>query len=172
MGRVRRPGRAGRPSRGPGTTSSSTRPRPLARQIVGAPDRGPAASLPEPVGALDGRRPAAPAATCARFYTVAAGQTVSLIGAGARALSRWASGRTSSSGRVLDYALVTMLALLPAIALLPLGGAVADRLDRRRIMLACDGVSARGHRDRWSILLGWAGWRSGRSGSSPGCCRR
>lgn len=75
------------------------------------------------------------------FYTVAFGQTVSLVGSaiGSFALGVWAYQR---SGRTFDYALVTMLALLPTIALLPVGGALADRLDRRRIMLACDGLSA------------------------------
>ncbi|GHJ42782.1 hypothetical protein Cs7R123_01240 [Catellatospora sp. TT07R-123] len=75
------------------------------------------------------------------FYIVAFGQTVSLVGSaiGSFALGVWAYQR---SGRTFDYALVTMLALLPTIALLPVGGALADRLDRRRIMLACDGLSA------------------------------
>ncbi|GIH02947.1 hypothetical protein Rhe02_10140 [Rhizocola hellebori] len=75
------------------------------------------------------------------FYTVAFGQTISLIGSaiGSFALGVWAYQR---QGAMFDYALVTMLALLPTIALLPLGGAVADRFDRRRIMIACDGVSA------------------------------
>ncbi|MFJ4670715.1 non-ribosomal peptide synthetase/MFS transporter [Kitasatospora purpeofusca] len=75
------------------------------------------------------------------FYLVAAGQTVSLIGSALTsfALGVWAYQR---SGRVLDYALITMLAMLPAIVAGPLGGAVADRIDRRRVMLACDAVSA------------------------------
>ncbi|MGI5183219.1 non-ribosomal peptide synthetase/MFS transporter [Dactylosporangium sp. CA-152071] len=75
------------------------------------------------------------------FYLMAAGQTASLIGA---ALSSFALGvwAYQQHGRVADYALVTMLALLPSILLLPLGGAVADRLDRRRIMLACNGAGA------------------------------
>ncbi|MFB7383838.1 MFS transporter, partial [Kitasatospora purpeofusca] len=75
------------------------------------------------------------------FYLVAAGQTVSLIGSALTsfALGVWAYQR---SGRVLDYALISMLAMLPAIVAGPLGGAVADRIDRRRVMLACDAVSA------------------------------
>jgi MFS family permease len=72
---------------------------------------------------------------------MAAGQSISLVGAALSsfALGVWAYQR---SGRVADYALVTMLALLPAILLLPLGGAVADRVGRRRIMLACNGIGA------------------------------
>ncbi|MBV1850666.1 non-ribosomal peptide synthetase/MFS transporter [Catellatospora tritici] len=75
------------------------------------------------------------------FYTVAFGQTVSLVGSaiGSFALGVWAYQR---SGRTFDYALVTMLAMLPTIAFLPVGGALADRLDRRRIMFVCDGLSA------------------------------
>ncbi|MGY0465991.1 non-ribosomal peptide synthetase/MFS transporter [Kitasatospora sp. cg17-2] len=75
------------------------------------------------------------------FYLVAAGQTVSLIGSALTsfALGVWAYQR---SGRVADYALISMLAMLPAIVAGPLGGAVADRIDRRRVMLACDAVSA------------------------------
>ncbi|MEV6977531.1 amino acid adenylation domain-containing protein [Kitasatospora sp. NPDC093806] len=75
------------------------------------------------------------------FYLVAAGQTVSLIGSALTsfALGVWAYQR---SGRILDYALVSMLAMLPAIVAAPLGGAVADRIDRRRVMLGCDAVSA------------------------------
>jgi amino acid adenylation domain-containing protein len=75
------------------------------------------------------------------FYLMTTGQTASLIGA---ALSSFALGVWAyrQHGRVADYALVTMLALLPAIVMLPLGGAVADRLDRRRIMLACNGAGA------------------------------
>ncbi|MFE6867288.1 amino acid adenylation domain-containing protein [Kitasatospora sp. NPDC057692] len=75
------------------------------------------------------------------FYLVAAGQTVSLIGSALTsfALGVWAYQR---SGRVLDYALISMLAMLPAIVAAPLGGAVADRIDRRRVMLTCDAVSA------------------------------
>ncbi|WP_327010425.1 MFS transporter [Dactylosporangium sp. NBC_01737] len=98
-----------------------------------------------------GGRPPAPVSTAVtggrarrdlrEFYLMAAGQTASLIGA---ALSSFALGvwAYQQHGRVADYALVTMLALLPAIVVLPLGGAVADRFDRRRIMLACNGAGA------------------------------
>ncbi|WP_169946526.1 non-ribosomal peptide synthetase/MFS transporter [Microbispora sp. H11081] len=76
-----------------------------------------------------------------RFYTVAAGQTMSLLGAALTsfALGVWAY---QENGRVFDYALVTMLALLPSLLAAPLGGAIADRVDRRLVMLTCDAVSA------------------------------
>ncbi|MFI6321767.1 amino acid adenylation domain-containing protein [Nonomuraea sp. NPDC050556] len=74
------------------------------------------------------------------FYTVAAGQFVSMMGSALSsfALGVWAYQR---SGRIMDLALVVMLAQLPAILLTPLGGAVADRFDRRRVMLAADAVA-------------------------------
>src|SRR5262249_39722921 len=75
-----------------------------------------------------------------RFYTVAAGQLVSNVGSAltAFALGVWAYQR---SGRIVDLALVIMLAQLPAVLATPLGGALADRFDRRRIMLASDALS-------------------------------
>jgi MFS family permease len=71
------------------------------------------------------------------FYTVAGGQAVSMIGneLSSFALGVWAYQR---SGRVIDLALVVLLARLPSMLLTPVGGALADRVDRRRIMLACD----------------------------------
>ncbi|RVX38304.1 amino acid adenylation domain-containing protein [Nonomuraea polychroma] len=76
-----------------------------------------------------------------RFYTVAVGQTASLLGSALTsfALGVWAY---QESGRVSDYALVSMLATLPSLLASPLGGAVADRVNRRLVMLACDAVSA------------------------------
>ncbi|WNM39241.1 amino acid adenylation domain-containing protein [Micromonospora halotolerans] len=74
------------------------------------------------------------------FYTVAGGQAVSQIGneLSAFALGVWAYQR---SGRVVDLALVVLLARVPAMLLTPVGGALADRVDRRRIMLCCELVS-------------------------------
>jgi amino acid adenylation domain-containing protein len=71
------------------------------------------------------------------FYTVAGGQAISMIGneLSSFALGIWAYQR---SGRVIDLALVVLLARLPAMLLTPVGGALADRIDRRRIMLGCD----------------------------------
>ncbi|MEV6009054.1 amino acid adenylation domain-containing protein [Streptomyces sp. NPDC051976] len=75
------------------------------------------------------------------FFTVAVGQAVSVIGneLSAFALGVWAYQR---SGRISDLALVVTLAQIPMILLTPVGGAVADRVDRRRVMLACDMVCA------------------------------
>ncbi|MGC4755547.1 amino acid adenylation domain-containing protein [Micromonospora trifolii] len=95
-----------------------------------------AGRVPEPVAA-----PPVRPAGLRPFYTVAAGQFMSMLGATLSmfALGVWAYQR---SGRVLDLALVTMLATLPAVLLTPLGGAVADRVDRRRIMLTADSTNA------------------------------
>ncbi|TMR07685.1 amino acid adenylation domain-containing protein [Nonomuraea turkmeniaca] len=99
-----------------------------------------AGRLPEPVAEVEvvGDRAHA---DLRRFYTVAVGQTASLLGSAltAFALGVWAY---QESGRVSDYALVSMLATLPSLLASPLGGAVADRVDRRLVMLACDAVSA------------------------------
>ncbi|MER5425293.1 non-ribosomal peptide synthetase/MFS transporter [Streptosporangium roseum] len=113
---------------------------PLARHISEHLDRWAGGDLPEPVGEVEVAGRSA-RRDLRRFYTVAAGQTVSLLGAALTsfALGVWAY---QESGRVLDYALVSMLALLPSLLAAPLGGAVADRVDRRRVMLVCDGVSA------------------------------
>ncbi|MEQ0559938.1 amino acid adenylation domain-containing protein [Amycolatopsis sp. NEAU-NG30] len=74
------------------------------------------------------------------FYTVAGGQAVSMIGneLSSFALGVWAYQR---SGRIIDLALVVLLARVPSMLLTPVGGALADRVDRRRIMLACDFAS-------------------------------
>ncbi|MEU2222175.1 amino acid adenylation domain-containing protein [Streptomyces sp. NPDC018347] len=95
-----------------------------------------AGRLPEPV-ATDPVRPRG----LRPFYTVAAGQFLSMLGGSLSmfALGVWAYQR---SGRVLDLALVTTLGMLPAVLVTPLGGTVADRVDRRRVMLAADGSSA------------------------------
>ncbi|NUP00277.1 MAG: amino acid adenylation domain-containing protein, partial [Nonomuraea sp.] len=106
---------------------------PLAALVLERLTRWAAGTLPDPVRPPErtGLRP---------FYTVAGGQIVSALGTALSsfALGVWAYQR---SGEILDLALVTMLAQIPAVLLTPLGGALADRVDRRRIMLACDALS-------------------------------
>ncbi|MCC5578061.1 MFS transporter, partial [Microtetraspora sp. AC03309] len=77
------------------------------------------------------------------FFTVAIGQLVSMVGSSLSSfgLGVWTFQR---SGAVFDFALVTMLALLPSVLMGPVGGAVADRYDRRRIMLVCDALNGLG----------------------------
>jgi MFS family permease len=95
----------------------------------------PRAEVPSPPAV---RGSAAPG--LATFLTVSVGQLVSMIGTGLStfALGVWAYQRT---GAVSGFAWMTMLGLLPGILVLPFAGALADRMDRRRIMLACDAVS-------------------------------
>jgi MFS family permease len=75
------------------------------------------------------------------FVLVALGQFASLIGSGLTtfALGVWVYQQT---GSVSLFALVSVMALLPAVALAPITGAVADRWDRRKIMIAADCLSA------------------------------
>ncbi|MEJ3656585.1 amino acid adenylation domain-containing protein [Actinomycetes bacterium KLBMP 9759] len=89
----------------------------------------PAPSTPEP-----------PTRSLREFYLVAVGQLLSMTG---NALTSFALGvwAFQSSGRIIDLALVVMLAQVPTAVLTPLGGALADRFDRRRIMLTCDALA-------------------------------
>lgn len=76
-----------------------------------------------------------------RFWAVFSGQALSLIGSGLTqfVLLWWI---TETTGRVEDLALAGLAALLPQALLGPIGGAVADRYDRRLIMIFSDLVSA------------------------------
>ncbi|MFS8498369.1 MAG: amino acid adenylation domain-containing protein [Micromonosporaceae bacterium] len=112
----------------------------LAELITGALADWAAGRLPEPVEdvVVAGARARSGLRS---FYLLATGQLVALVGTALTnfALGFWAFQR---SGQIVDYALVTMLALVPTALLAPLGGAVADRVDRRRVMLAAHLVSA------------------------------
>jgi amino acid adenylation domain-containing protein len=101
-----------------------------ADQLAALIDEGPGAPVGPP-----------PPADMRAFLLVAFGQFVSLIGSGLTtfALGVWVYQQT---GSVSLFALVSVMALLPAVALAPITGAVADRWDRRKIMLVADGLSA------------------------------
>ncbi|MGC0417229.1 non-ribosomal peptide synthetase/MFS transporter [Embleya sp. AB8] len=85
-------------------------------------------------------RPARPAGQdlrdLRRFALLALSQTILLTGASltAFALGVWVYQRTHNVGY---YSMITMLALLPAVFAAPLGGAVADRYERRKVLLGC-----------------------------------
>ena len=75
------------------------------------------------------------------FGVVATGQFVSMVGSqlSSFALGVWVYQRT---GRLFDFAMITMLALVPAVFAAPIGGAITDRFDRRRVMLFSDLTAA------------------------------
>ncbi|MET8910622.1 amino acid adenylation domain-containing protein [Micromonospora sp. NPDC004551] len=108
------------------------------------------AAEPEPTPASEPvpprEQPAAPRRampSLAVFYLIAIGQLVSLIGSGLTGfgMSLWVYQRT---GSVSLFATATVLALLPAVVLSPVAGALADRWDRRRIMILADSLAATG----------------------------
>ncbi|MFI5930813.1 amino acid adenylation domain-containing protein [Actinoplanes sp. NPDC051494] len=90
---------------------------------------------PVPREKLDGPKP-----SLRRFGVVAAGQFVSLVGSALSQLvmSLWVFQQT---GRITDFAFISAVALLPGILAGPFAGAVADRYDRRKVMLVSDGAA-------------------------------
>jgi MFS family permease len=75
------------------------------------------------------------------FYVIWAGQVVSAIGSrlSTFALSIWV---LRSTGSVTQFAFTYLAMDLPVLLVSPLAGALADRRDRRRIMIACCAASA------------------------------
>ena len=71
----------------------------------------------------------------ATFFTVAVGEIVSMIGSTLTsfALGVWVYQQTAL---VSTYALMMVFIILPAIALSPVAGTLADRIDRRKLMIA------------------------------------
>jgi hypothetical protein len=75
------------------------------------------------------------------FLIIAIGQMISVMGSGLTgyALGFWIYAET---GNATPFALVALFSTLPRIALAPLAGALADRFDRRRLMIAADSIDA------------------------------
>lgn len=75
------------------------------------------------------------------FFVIWLGQVVSIVGSGLTAfgLAVWIFEQT---GQATPFALTVMFGNLPRILLSPLAGAVADRWNRRRIMILADTGSA------------------------------
>ena len=71
------------------------------------------------------------------FIVIWSGQLVSLVGSGLTsfALGLWVYERT---GSVTQFALISLFAVLPGVILSPLAGALADRWDRRWVMILSD----------------------------------
>src|SRR4030067_2928126 len=87
--------------------------------------------------------PGIPASTASMrpFLTIWAGQLVSLLGSGLTsfAMGVWIYQQT---GKVTPFALTGLFSTLPRILLMPLAGSLADRWNRRRIMILADTGSA------------------------------
>ena len=89
------------------------------------------------------------------FTLLALGQAFSLVGnCGLRfALSMYVLEQSGSAGL---FAGLLAVAALPAILLTPFGGALADRCDRRKLMVALDAASGGA-----ALLAAAALWRFG-----------
>jgi DHA3 family macrolide efflux protein-like MFS transporter len=83
------------------------------------------------------RAPDAPGARMAGFVTIWLGQVVSTLGSGLSgfALAVWVYQTTGSATR---FALIAFVTMVPGIVLSPFAGALVDRWDRRRLILASD----------------------------------
>ena len=94
----------------------------------------PVAEAPQPVAPAPAGRPPAKS-SLATFFTVAVGEIVSMIGSTLTsfALGVWVYQQTAL---VSTYALMMVFIILPAIALSPVAGTLADRIDRRKLMIA------------------------------------
>ncbi|MGY0003967.1 amino acid adenylation domain-containing protein [Micromonospora sp. I033] len=138
---------------GAGHYFAKHQPDEVARIILATCDPAAAPAQAPTPEAVPAREPAVPAArrpaarrampSLAVFYLIAIGQLVSLIGSGLTGfgMSLWVYQRT---GSVSLFATATVLALLPAVVLSPVAGALADRWDRRRIMILADCLAATG----------------------------
>ncbi|MCP4901266.1 MAG: MFS transporter [bacterium] len=74
------------------------------------------------------------------FVVVWLGQLFSLVGSGltAFALGLWVVERCQAA---TPFALIALFTVLPAVALAPVAGVLADRCDRRRVMLLADSAA-------------------------------
>ncbi|MCB9419971.1 MAG: amino acid adenylation domain-containing protein [Ardenticatenaceae bacterium] len=77
------------------------------------------------------------------FLIVAFGQLISMLGTGLTgfAMSVWVLQKT---GQVFDFSVMAVFTLLPGILASPFAGVVADRWDRRRVMILSDTAAAMG----------------------------
>lgn len=83
-----------------------------------------------------------------RFFSIWGGQALSLLGSGLVhfALVWWL---TTTTGSATVLALGSLAAMLPQVVIGPLAGAVADRWNRLRILIAADGTVA----DAWGVRV-------------------
>ena len=92
------------------------------------------AGLPLPATA------SAPTRISPAFYLIWLGQFVSMVGSSLTgfALGVWLFQRT---GSVLDFSELTVCSTLPALLLMPWSGSLADRWNKRLILVACEAVA-------------------------------
>ncbi|CAG0934561.1 nonribosomal peptide synthetase DhbF [Thermoflexales bacterium] len=104
-----------------------------------AHEQAPAGPRPAEASRIQSRRTLTP--SLRTFLIVALGQFVSLIGSGLTgfALGVWVYQQT---GSVSAFALISVCSMLPGILVSPIAGAVADRYDRRLIMIVSDTTAA------------------------------
>jgi MFS family permease len=88
--------------------------------------------MPDPTPTTSGLR---------TFFTVWSGQLISVTGStmSAFAVQFWIYSET---GSVTNLAMVSLAFSLPSVVVSPFAGALVDRWDRRRVMLASDSVAA------------------------------
>ncbi|MFU8872798.1 amino acid adenylation domain-containing protein [Micromonospora sp. SL4-19] len=109
---------------------------------VDGPARVPDRGGPPPTPPRPAARPG-PAPSLRLFLLVALGQFVSLVGTGLTtfAMGLWVYQRT---GSITLFATTAVLALLPAVFLAPVAGALADRWNKRLMIAAADTLAATG----------------------------
>src|ERR1043166_8261655 len=75
------------------------------------------------------------------FIFISIGQIISMLGTGLTnfAISLWVLQRT---GSVTQFGLLLLIVMLPSLLLTPIAGAVADRANRRLIMIMSDAGAA------------------------------
>jgi predicted MFS family arabinose efflux permease len=76
------------------------------------------------------------------FLLVWFGQIISLIGSGMTCFAQSITVYTDLGGSIANLGILAILAQLPGILLSPIAGVLADRYDRRWMMIACDTVAA------------------------------
>ncbi|GGO23361.1 hypothetical protein GCM10010116_47080 [Microbispora rosea subsp. aerata] len=105
-------------------------------------------------GAADAAARVGPPPSMRRFLLVAAGQLASITGSALTefAIPLWIYLTTGSLAR---FALFSVLGLVPGMLVAPLAGAIVDRFDRRKVMIAGD-VAAGGTQLALGLLL-WTG---------------
>lgn len=82
-----------------------------------------------------------PARSMRSFLIIWAGQLISLLGSSLTdfALGVWIFKET---GQATPFALIGLASLLPSILLAPVGGSLADRFDRKKLIVFSDSVNA------------------------------